>query len=428
MARDIVVEVDSVAKKYCRSLRRSMWYGLVDGLRDVGGIRPPSARLRSQEFWAVDEVSFDVRRGECLGLVGPNGAGKSTLLTMLNGIVRPDRGMIRIRGRTAPLIGVGAGFHPQLTGRENVYVNAAILGLSKAETDAVFDEIVAFADIGKYLDSPVKFYSSGMYVRLGFSVAVHVRPDLLLIDEILSVGDVRFQARCFNRIGEMRRAGTAMIFVSHNMHHIASFCDRVLYLSEGRPRVLAEPEEALAAYTSDMMRSRPKEAAEIGTDMDMVNGTGRMVITGVDFLDGEDRPVETIQRDEPITVRVHYTSDGTVNNPLLDLVIRDSSPGNWFQATNRDLGYELGQIPLAGHIDIGFPSLPANNQVLSFYLTLWDSNHYEQFDWKRHIRLQVLGVPESSGRVLFDCTWRNVGVDPDKSSDVPAGSYDLAAR
>lgn len=427
MSGDVVVAVDGVSKKYCRGLQRSMWYGLADGLRDAVGRKSPSGRLRPEEFWAVDQVSFEVERGESVGLVGPNGAGKSTLLMMLHGIVRPDRGSIRIRGRVAPLIGVGAGFHPQLTGRENIYVNAAILGLSKAQTEEVLDEIVEFADIGDFLNSPVKFYSSGMYVRLGFSVAVHTRPDVLLVDEVLSVGDVSFQSRCFNRIAELRENGTAIILVSHNMHHIASFCDRVLYMSEGRPKFLGPAGESLASYTRDMMERGTAEVVEDGADMSGVNGTGRMVISAVDFLNGDGQQVKAITKDEPITVRIHYRSDGTVKNPLLDLVIRNSSPGNWFQATNRDLGFELGEIGPAGHIDVSFFSLPANNQVLTFFFTLWDSDHREQFDWKRHVKLRVVGLPESSGRVMFDCVWKNVVAEDGNVSDVPAGSAGISA-
>lgn len=419
---DVIVSVEQVSKKYCRSLRRSMWYGLVDSARDLIARSSHSDRLRAKEFWAVDGVSFEVGRGQALGVVGPNGAGKSTLLMMLHGIVRPDAGRIRIRGRAAPLIGVGAGFHPQLTGRENIYVNAAILGLSKGETDEVFDEIVEFADIGDYLDSPVKFYSSGMYVRLGFSVAVHVRPDVLLVDEVLSVGDVSFQSRCFNRIAEMRENGTAIILVSHNMHHVASFCDRVLYMRHGQPQCLGPPGESLAFYTRDMMKRRTGEVVEDGADLSEVNGTGRMVIRDVSFLDDDGREVSSLRSGDPLTIQVDYTSDGSVKNPMLDLVIRNSSPGNWFQATNRDFGVELGEIAPAGQIRVRIPSLNANNELLSFFFTLWDTDHREQFDWKRHFKLRVEGNAESSGRVLFDCEWENVPTEEGGARNVRAGS------
>ncbi len=182
-----------------------MWYGFRDILRDTAGLHPKSDRLRRKEFWAVDDVSFELRKGETLGIIGPNGAGKTTLLKMLNGIVLPDKGSLRIKGRVGALIQVGAGFHPQLTGRENIYINGAILGMGKREIDKKFDAIVEFADIGDFLDTPVKHYSSGMFVRLGFAVAVHCEPEILLVDEVLAVGDTGFQTKCFNKIGELKK-------------------------------------------------------------------------------------------------------------------------------------------------------------------------------------------------------------------------------
>ena len=181
MDNDVVIKVENVSKKYCKSLKHSMLYGMSDIGRNVLGLKSRSERLRDNEFWALDDISFEVKRGETLGLIGPNGSGKTTLLKMLNGIFWPDKGKITIKGKVGALIAVGAGFHPLLTGRENIYINAAILGMSKREIDKKFDAIVDFADIGDFLDSPVKHYSSGMYVRLGFAVAVHCDPDILLV-------------------------------------------------------------------------------------------------------------------------------------------------------------------------------------------------------------------------------------------------------
>jgi len=186
---DIAITVDHVSKKYCKSLKRSMLYGVTDIGRNTLGLSSHSGNLRKSEFWAVDDVSFEVKKGETLGIIGPNGSGKTTLLKMLNGIFWPDKGKITVKGRVGALIEVGAGFHPLLTGRENIYINAAILGMTKEEVDEKFDDIVEFADIGDFLDTPVKFYSRGMYVRLGFAVAVHCEPDILLVDEVLAVGD-----------------------------------------------------------------------------------------------------------------------------------------------------------------------------------------------------------------------------------------------
>src|SRR3989338_5925733 len=195
MGEDLAIRVEGVSKKYCKSLKRSMLYGMADVARNLCGLRSPSGLLRPREFWAVDDVSFEVRRGESFGLIGPNGSGKTTLLKMLNGIFWPDKGKITTRGRVGALIAVGAGFHPLLTGRENIYINGAILGMNKREIDKKFDSIVEFADIGDFLDSPVKHYSSGMFVRLGFAIAIHCEPDILLLDEVLAVGAINFQKK-----------------------------------------------------------------------------------------------------------------------------------------------------------------------------------------------------------------------------------------
>ncbi len=194
MSSDVLIHVEDVSKKFCRNLRRSLWYGLQDTAADLLGRGESSASLRPEEFWAVDDVSFSLKRGECLGLVGRNGAGKTTLLKMLNGLIKPDKGRIEIRGRVGALIALGAGFNPILTGRENVYVNGAVLGLSKREISERIDEIIDFAEIGDFIEAPVQSYSSGMQVRLGFAVATAMKPDVLLLDEVLAVGGRRISS------------------------------------------------------------------------------------------------------------------------------------------------------------------------------------------------------------------------------------------
>jgi ABC-2 type transport system ATP-binding protein len=258
------------------------------------------------------------------------------------------------------------------------------------------------------MDTPVKRYSSGMYVRLGFAVAVHTHPDILLVDEVLSVGDVSFQTRCFNKIGEIQDKGTTIIFVSHNMHHIASFCDRVVYLNHGKVCAIGSPAEVLASYTADVMANQSDHDFGDGDDMTEVNGTGRMVIKEVVFLDRARNAITQLRCGDPITVRIYYQTTERVENPLLDLVIRDAARGNLFQATNRDFGVELGAMGQTGFVDIVFDNIYANNQVLSFFITVWNSTHTEQYDWKRFIKLQVIGNPTSSGRFLFDCKWHNI--------------------
>lgn len=243
-----LLAAEGLQKKYCRSLRRSMVYGLRDIAGSILGRAGHSAHLRKEEFWAVNGVSLQLAKGECLGVIGANGSGKSTLLKMAAGVVYPDAGSLGVRGRVGSLIEIGAGFHPMLSGRENIYVNGAILGLGKREIDRKFDAIVEFAAIGEFLDSPVKFYSSGMYVRLGYAIAVHTDPDLLLVDEILAVGDAAFQRKCLTHMRGYLDAGGAILLVAHNMYLIQAICSRCLVLDQGQPVYLGNVDEGVQRY------------------------------------------------------------------------------------------------------------------------------------------------------------------------------------
>lgn len=232
MNNDILIQVEAVSKKFCRSLKRSLWYGVQDvGYELMGRTKKPE--LRKDEFWAVSDVSFELRRGECLGLIGHNGAGKSTLLKMLNGLIKPDKGRIAIKGRVGALIELGTGFNPILTGRENIYNNGAVLGFTQKEINEKFDAIVEFAEIGEFLDMPVQNYSSGMKVRLGFAVASHMEPDVLLVDEVLAVGDMGFMLKCYNQMDRLLQ-NTAMIFVSHSMPQIARLATQIVLMENAK--------------------------------------------------------------------------------------------------------------------------------------------------------------------------------------------------
>lgn len=199
---EVLVKVENVSKKFCKDLKTSLKYGVQDLTAQIFG-KDRNQALRDKEFWAVNDISFEVKRGECLGLIGHNGAGKSTLLKMLNGLIQPDRGSIEMRGRVGALIELGAGFSPILTGRENIYNNAAILGFTKKEVDTKIEEIIAFSEICEFIDMPVQYYSSGMKVRLGFAIAAQMQPDILIIDEVLAVGDLGFVLKCFKKIDEI---------------------------------------------------------------------------------------------------------------------------------------------------------------------------------------------------------------------------------
>ncbi len=230
---DTLIKVENVSKKFCRSLKKSLWYGVKDMGSEFFGSSNSHNELRDGEFWANKDISFEVKRGETIGLIGHNGAGKTTLLRMLNGLIKPDKGRIEIRGRMQALIALGAGFNPILSGRENVYVNAAVLGISKAEIDRKFDEIVAFSGIEEFIDAPVQSYSSGMAVRLGFAVAAHMEPDILLVDEVLAVGDLAFAIKCNVKMSELRNQGISIVVVSHNMQAIRNMSNKAVWLEKG---------------------------------------------------------------------------------------------------------------------------------------------------------------------------------------------------
>ena len=241
---DILIDVQDISKVFCRNLKRSIWYGVRDITSELFGQRRDRSELRPKEFWANQAISFQVRRGECLGLIGPNGAGKTTLLRMLNGLIKPDRGRITMRGRIGALIALGAGFNPILTGRENIYINGSVLGLSKREIDAKVEEIIDFAEVRDAIDAPVRTYSSGMTVRLGFAIATALDPDLVLLDEVLAVGDVRFRTKCYQRIGKILKRA-AVIYVAHDMNQIARICDSVIVMDRGRVTFEGEPATAV---------------------------------------------------------------------------------------------------------------------------------------------------------------------------------------
>ncbi|RMG05843.1 MAG: ABC transporter ATP-binding protein [Nitrospirae bacterium] len=227
------VEVKNISKKFCKHLKLNMFYGLVDLTKNLVGIRPDTTTLRKGEFWALKDVSFTLRKGQVLGVIGTNGSGKTTLLRIVSGIFPPDTGEVRLRGRASALISLGAGFHPHMTGLENIYINGSILGMSKKEIDKKLDGIIDFSELGEFIDAPVSTYSSGMKVRLGFSIAIAVQPDILFLDEILAVGDRNFKAKCYKEIDKLS-SNTAIVFVSHFMHKIARVCTDILVLDNGK--------------------------------------------------------------------------------------------------------------------------------------------------------------------------------------------------
>ncbi len=258
-----MISVDGVSKKFCRDLKTSLWYGMRDIAAEILCSNREKNALRSKEFWALQNVSFELNRGDCLGLIGKNGAGKSTLLKLLAGLIKPDSGKIVVRGRLGALISLGAGFNPVLTGRENIYINASILGIAKSDIDSRFEEIVEFAELNDAIDSPVRTYSSGMHVRLGFAVATAMSPDVLLIDEVLAVGDADFRAKCMERIGYILK-DTAVIFVSHNTTQIQRICNRVMWIDQGVPKLSEDVSLCVSKYLEETVQDKKQKVLNHG--------------------------------------------------------------------------------------------------------------------------------------------------------------------
>jgi lipopolysaccharide transport system ATP-binding protein len=302
MFGEVIVKVEGVNKKFCKSLKRSMLYGVQDIARDLFYFRRSNDRIRQDEFWALDNVSFELSRGECLGIIGPNGAGKSTLLKILSGIILPDKGTIEIYGRVGALIELGAGFHPMLTGRENIYINGSILGLGKKKIDEKFESIVDFAKLRDFIDTPVKFYSSGMYVRLGYAVAAHLNPEVMLVDEVLAVGDMAFKRKCQKHMMNYLSKGGAVVLVSHNMHLIQTLCNKCLLLNQGAVEFMGNVTDGIGLYV-EMQNSHFTEAT--GQRDSAAIYDSPVMIDRVDI-----KPVsgEVIRSGEEVRVSLHYSS------------------------------------------------------------------------------------------------------------------------
>ncbi len=383
---DAVITVDSVSKKFCKSLKRSMLYGMQDILKNIVGIATPKTHLRPGEFWAVEDISLKLKKGEALGLIGPNGSGKSTLLKMLNGIFLPDHGIIRVQGRVGALIEVGAGFHPMLTGRENIYVNGAILGMKKAELDKNFDAIVSFAEIEDFIDAPVKHYSSGMYVRLGFAVAIHCMPDILLIDEVLAVGDEGFQSKCFNIMGKLRGNGTSIVLVSHNMHLVATFSDRVILLNKGKATEFKSVAEGVKEYSKLFQSTENLNIEKICSGNDAIR-----------FFDPEI-PKKSFAPGESFSITLKYESLSEYQNVEVDTaIVGNNIQGLYFQATNKAYQQPI-DLPHGRHaLKIIIQNIPINNASVKIAIAVWAEKRTKLLFWWR-IPIEFSSVHDSTGK------------------------------
>jgi ABC-type polysaccharide/polyol phosphate transport system ATPase subunit len=381
-----LITVDRVSKKFCRNLRRSLWYGINDLGAELIGRQRDRKELRRDEFWCLTDVSLRVERADTVGLIGRNGAGKTTLLRMLNGLVKPDSGRIEVRGCLRALIALGAGFSPVLTGRENVYVNGSVLGMPRAEIDRLFDSIVDFSGIEAFIDAPVQSYSSGMAVRLGFAVAAHMNPDILLVDEVLAVGDEGFQSKCLTKIGELKSQGTAIILVSHNMHMIGTFANRIVLMEEGRHTCFEDVSEGIRAY-------RKLFLGEPDMDIQRVcSGNEKIRFPAVSI------PKRELVPGESFSISMRYEASQEYPDAEIDLgIYSGAEPGLYFQATNKAYQRDITLRKGVGEIRIEIKSIPMADALGTLGVALWSKGRTELLFWWR-IPLRFAGVPHSTGR------------------------------
>jgi homopolymeric O-antigen transport system ATP-binding protein len=377
---------------------------------------PFRKRQKSAEcLWALRNVSFRVPEGEVVGIIGRNGAGKSTLLKVLSRITYATSGRVTVRGRVAALLEVGTGFHGELTGRENIFLNGSILGMRKEEIAAKLDAIVAFAGVEQFIDTPVKRYSSGMFLRLGFAVAAHLEPDVLVIDEVLAVGDVGFQRKCLNAMDELRSGGRTVLFVSHNMAAVENLCSRVIWIDQGQVRRDGEPKEVIEAYMGTFSES-PQLSADLRAAKSR-GGNGEARFTRIDFLDPQRQPLRVIRSGDSLVVRLSYVAETQILRPDFEVGVYT------------DLGTLVTRFSTWANADI--PSLPAGSGYVDlridcfsflpgrYYLTLWLKSLVAsgpiRYDVLEHcVQLQVeesdfygtgKGIEKYFGIVFLPCRW-----------------------
>jgi lipopolysaccharide transport system ATP-binding protein len=427
---DCAIRVEGLSKHYrigaqstasYRTLREalaeqaaSLWRPLERRFR---GKRPPASSSegeasRSDRFWALKEVNFAIEPGEVVGIIGRNGAGKSTLLKILSRITEPSSGRCTLRGRIGSLLEVGTGFHPELTGRENIYLNGSILGMSRREIDRKFDEIVAFAEIEKFLDTPVKRYSSGMYVRLAFAVAAHLEPEILLVDEVLAVGDQKFQKKCLGKMREVGRSGRTILFVSHNAAALESLCERCVLIERGRVTGDGETRTLLARYFEDD-QDRASGRRDLAEHRGRTPGSSP-IMTWVGVEDSDGSISSQIRMGSDLTVSVDFDVKGFPTHPVLGVVIKTDLGAPLLGVNNRFIpGYEFDAVECPSRISCRFKDLPL--MPGAYVIDLYFGNESRDLDVVHEaitfevVPADVFGSgklpPKAAGPIFWPATW-----------------------
>jgi lipopolysaccharide transport system ATP-binding protein len=371
-----------------------------------------------EELWAVRDVSFTVAPGEALGLIGPNGSGKSTILKLISRILEPTEGNIQVNGRLSALLELGAGFHPDLTGRENIYLNGSILGLSRRDMDAHFDDIVRFSELERFIDMPVKHYSSGMAMRLGFAVAIHVEPEVLLIDEVLAVGDESFQMKCLDKISELRSQNVTIVFVSHGLDAVRQLCDRALWIENGEMRHLGPTEQVIDLYRDsvtvkeeDRLATQHGEGAGLGQETFAHRwGSGEVEIVDVCFRDvlGNERHV--FRTGEPMLACIRYRAHQRIDNPVFGVAIHRSDGLHVNGPNTKVAGYPIDYVDGEGEIHYFIEALPLLEGTYQFSATCYDYACVHPYDHHHRMytfRVQRGEIKEEFGTFYIPSRWEH---------------------
>jgi ABC-type polysaccharide/polyol phosphate transport system ATPase subunit len=376
--------------------RVSKRYRIREAIQPGHGSKP-LRRGEMKDFWAVRDVSFEVGRGETLGLIGHNGAGKSTILKLMSRITAPTSGEIRLGGRIAALIEVGSGFHPELTGRENVFLSGSILGMKRREIERKFDQIIEFSGVEAFVDTPVKWYSSGMYVRLGFAIAAHLEADILLVDEVLAVGDAAFQVKCLERLNELRHSGTTMMFISHDLASIEKLCDRVGLMQHGQLLASGPPRQVVAEYETRVATEQVAAMADVGT----VSPQAAARVERITFHDEARSEIISAHTGSPLVARVHYSAQLPVEDAVVE-VFYYSRDGRTLQCqqTTAVTGGELMLTPGAGVVEFSMPGLGLQPGMYSVGASIRRRAGGDAIDW-HYGRTMLYVEPGKSVRGYF---------------------------
>ena len=372
---------------------------------------------RREEFWALRDISFTVEQGEAVGIIGPNGSGKSTLLKLIARILEPTMGHIAVNGRISALLELGAGFHPDLTGRENIFLSGSILGLSRRDVEHRLDSIIEFADIGSFIDIPVRHYSSGMFMRLGFAIAINVEPDILLIDEILAVGDEAFQRKCLDKIGAFKRSGHTILFVSHDLDAVRFLCDWALWIEKGIIRAQGETKAVVDSYLQEANIAEKKrldrsEGAVV--EVSSVPATKRwgsydVEITQVEFTNGSGKRTTVFRTGETMVVRIHYHAHQRIENVVFGVGIHRSDGFHISGPNTKFADYPIHSIEGKGVMEFVIPSLPLLAGEYEFSCSIYDescTHPYDHHDRAYVFKIRPGAVKEKYGCFYIPCQWQ----------------------